>query len=325
MTPEPIETSDKFPSTEEWMRLLEAAPPSDEDVKTERELLRRYALEGEFAFTRRTGSEGTMRAGTALIYMRSMIGVSVRHAWREVTPSTEDALQAWLQYSINDYVSLKLDIWLRYKILDDVENGKRRQYGVKSQVRDDLYTMCNLMRCGWMVEAKDIFSSVIDLTPLGVYTDNKKGALRRQTDHMIVDIASNYWQLDAPSSIFSSAEDDEIIKYAREYYLSDDPHVISNVLVLLLDRHTHQVKPAFRKPNNDFDNLWSVHDPYEVVFIMRIRELYGLENPKIEHVFMKPIVGELLEGPRPSLPEPEGPVVERIISDMGIDDPLLVA
>ena len=58
---------------------------------------------------------------------------------------------------------------------------------------------------------------------------------------------------------------------------------------------------------------------------MRIRELYGLENLKIEHVLMKPIVGELLEGPRPLLPEPEGSVVERIISELGIDDPLLVA
>jgi hypothetical protein len=68
-------------------------------------------------------------------------------------------------------------------------------------------------------------------------------------------------------------------------------------LVSACDRHTHETRPDTEKTFFDFDDEILIRTPIEILLVLRLRALSGLENPTLQH--------PLMEAPFDTLPHAE--------------------
>lgn len=74
---------------------------------------------------------------------------------------------------------------------------------------------------------------------------------------------------------------------------SADPAALRPLLLAACDRHTHQCKSTATNEEYDipFAGFW--YDPFEILAVLRLRSLQGLDNPVLDHPLLRTPLGTL--------------------------------
>ena len=92
------------------------------------------------------------------------------------------------------------------------------------------------------------------------------------------------WRADVNYSWPPYAYDERIYEGILERWREPDPEVLIPWLIAACDRHTHEAQPDTATSFHDFSSMLCV--PLEILFLFRLRELMGLENPALHHPLM---------------------------------------
>ena len=85
-----------------------------------------------------------------------------------------------------------------------------------------------------------------------------------------------------------------------ERWRVQDPAVLVPWLLAACDRHTHEARRDTEEAAHDFSDYRLMRTPIEILMVLRLRELLGLQNPVLEHPLMSAPF-DRLPLPRPSL------------------------
>ncbi len=153
---------------------------------------------------------------------------------------------------------------------------------------------------------------VLGLTDEGVYQGYLVHAALNKSYHLQLSYEENHrvghafllrlfsnWRSDVshdwPRYGYSEPVYEAILSLWRE----SDPDILRPWLLAACDRHTHQSKPDTETIFFDFSSL--PRTPLEILFLFRLREILGLENPHLEH--------PLMEAPFDRLPASQSPYI----------------
>ncbi|CAB3762852.1 hypothetical protein LMG29660_04591 [Burkholderia puraquae] len=107
------------------------------------------------------------------------------------------------------------------------------------------------------------------------------------------------WRGDVSHTWPPFANDEPIYEGILERWRNPDPDVLTPWLLAACDRHTHESKRD--SENTQYDCSEFPRTPVEILFLFRLRELIGLQNPVLNH--------PLMDAPFDRLPEPQAPYV----------------
>lgn len=108
------------------------------------------------------------------------------------------------------------------------------------------------------------------------------------------------WRGDASHNWPSYAYDEPIYEGIVAKWRDPDPEALAPWLLAACDRHTHQAQLE-RSETKFYDCSRFPCDPVEILFVLKLRELEGLQNPVLDHPLMAP--------PFDKLPVPQSPFV----------------
>lgn len=101
------------------------------------------------------------------------------------------------------------------------------------------------------------------------------------------------WQGNPNHKYPPAAYDDPLLTALLEQWRTPDPASIAPLLLAACDRHTHHAKHTSEKSDPDFpDRAWW-YDPFEIVSVLYLRKLEGLDNPALEHPLLTTPIGML--------------------------------
>ena len=89
--------------------------------------------------------------------------------------------------------------------------------------------------------------------------------------------------------------DEPIFTALLEHWRTPDGEALKSLLVAACDRHTHESRSGTQTKNYDIQSAGYYYNPFEVLVVMRLRQLAGLENPIVKHVLMGTPLGKLPE------------------------------
>ena len=314
---------DKFPTESKWLKESREYVGHTEFYKNHEEMLKRYAVYGSFPYKTPSGGQLTFNHWTASNRLRTVSMYREMQVFETVFTDEDHAKRVWLEAASLEYVIAKLDYYGISVFLKEVEDGTRKGFYSRTNLRYGMTTIGNMLRCGWLEEAKDLLEHIHYLIPQNAFTDAGETIAIKETEKLILELASETLGIEAKTIVRDPIMNDPEIENARAHWLSDDIEIVEQIFTGLLHRHTHLSHPSKKGVEQDFDYYFLRYNPYEVVSLMRLRQIHGKPNPVIDHRLMRPITGELLEGTRPALAEFEREVVARIIEDAQINEPLL--
>lgn len=82
------------------------------------------------------------------------------------------------------------------------------------------------------------------------------------------------------------AYDEPIYEALLTRWRAPNPEDLVPCLLAACDRHTHQVRRDTQKDFYDFQNVGLTRTPIEILFLFRLREWEGLQNPLLDHPLM---------------------------------------
>jgi hypothetical protein len=127
------------------------------------------------------------------------------------------------------------------------------------------------------------------------------------------------WQGKPEHKYPPAAYDDPLLAALLEQWRTPDPAQIAPVLLAACDRHTHHAKAVSDKTDPDFpDQAWW-YDPFEILGVLYLRKLEGLENPVLEHPLLATPIGTL----PPLAPKYSDELLEAVINQAGKERPEL--
>jgi len=112
------------------------------------------------------------------------------------------------------------------------------------------------------------------------------------------------------------AYDEPIYETLLKYWRTPNPNDLVPCLLAACDRHTHQTQKDSSKKFFDFQNVGLTRTPIEILFLFRLREWVGLQNPTLDHPLMAAPFDQLpLEQPVPLLDDLMQAVLKRARED----------
>lgn len=108
---------------------------------------------------------------------------------------------------------------------------------------------------------------------------------------LFADWRSDGLSRDWPSWAFDVSAYNEILNRWRD----PNPGVLAPWLLAACDRHTHEGRYDSSKTSYDFGDYRITRTPIEILFVLRLRELIGLSNPRLNHPLMSAPFDELPE------------------------------
>ena len=84
--------------------------------------------------------------------------------------------------------------------------------------------------------------------------------------------------------------DEPIFNALIDHWRIPDPNALQTLLLAACDRHTHESKPGTSASSDDFSNTAFWYDPFEVLAVMKLRQLHGLPNPLVDHLLMNTLM-----------------------------------
>lgn len=157
-------------------------------------------------------------------------------------------------------------------------------------------TVGNCLGLGWTEFAVNLVESTNAALPTGTFVDAGRWGARR-TQHFMLRLVGD-WQGWPPRQATKSKDDaiafdEPLFNALVENWRTTDMAKIEFLLLAACDRHTQQSRTDSSSKFYDMRNLENYFDPFEVLGVMRLRELDGLANPKVDHPLLATPLGRL--------------------------------
>jgi hypothetical protein len=188
-----------------------------------------------------------------------------------------------------------LDFWRRSVAYDYAWLRMARHSG------DLTYWLINIVNIaafclvlGWTERTMTVFHQYVeDLHSTGFadYDTAKKPYHQRRTQFFLLRLIAD-WQGIAAPPMPPQADDEPLFTALLNHWRSPDPNAITPLLLAACDRHTHLVMMS--KDSPDFDMCGDhTYIPFEILAVLRLRQILGLTNPQLDHPLMATPLGSL--------------------------------
>jgi hypothetical protein len=274
--------------------------------------LQRYAAEGE-GFAYGTFSDGKpieFRFSSAFLELVGVYWVTRWHAVQAALGGAADWHAQWQRSAAYGYWAYRMDL----------EKGRDR---TPRSLKNMVSSLADCLVLGWQEWAVDLARRVLDgLDRKGVFfngqtqmfSDYQERAHPR-TQVFVLRLIADWqgWpQRDWPKWAF----DEPIFNALVEHWRTPDANALQPLLIAACDRHTHESRSGgSAKYDIESDGFW--YDPFEVLAVMKLRQLLGLENPVVDHLLMNTPLGKL---PEPVAPYSDA-LLEGVIARVRLTNP----
>lgn len=299
----------QFPSVKSYLKNYEFGLDNWEVKDLPR--LKQYVKLGSFVFNHTPDFEHQYdfySAGEDL----SRVAIALRwFAIKDSLSGVEDWEKKWDQSAAYAYWAERLRCRTQIRIFEDFNSGKRPQYISMAMFISTGFVIGNCLAAGWTDRAVDLTKRAIAVLEIDGFNDGGDWHHRR-TQHFIIRLVAD-WQgwpsLAAPSCAF----DEPLFNTLIEEWRTSDQKLLTELLLAACDRHTHQARPDSKKGNFDLPRADNTYVPFEILSILRLRELEGLKNPDpaaLNHPLMNTPLGRL----RPNVPVYTDELLEGVIA-----------
>lgn len=241
--------------------------------------LRKYADDGGFQYPAPDGTGMWIYSLANAEGDLNRVGVALRwQAVQSALKAESGFAELWAQSAAYGYWAQRAEHRFDKFMHEDFMAGGRPQYRSTMRFRSATSILATVFLFGW----HDLAKALNQLIPSGLarrgYFDIGESshpraqffALRLVSEHFGVRL-----DFDAPY-----LHDEPIYEFLLQHWRSENPDHLTDVLLAALDRHTHQCVLAKRNGTSfDFEYKEDWYFPYEVLVLLRLRELVGLANP----------------------------------------------
>lgn len=178
------------------------------------------------------------------------------------------------------------------------------QEGAVRTFRNIAYNIANCLVLGWQDWAIDLARRVHRGLDQESFFFDDDDQIHPRTQAFVLRLIADWqgWpQRDWRQWVF----DEPIFNALIEHWRTPDPNALRPLLIAACDRHTHESKPGGSASGDDISNAAFWYDPFEVLAVMRLRQLQGLPNPVVDHLLMNTVLGKL--------PEPVAPYNDTLL------------
>lgn len=251
----------------------------EEEYQRKLDNLQRYASEGEgFVYGRggMTGSPLIFNFSSAYV---ALVGVYWVTRWFAIQAALSGAADWYLQWQR----SVAYGYWA-YR-MTQLERGP-------TSLKKTVSIAANCLVLGWEDWAIDLAGWV----NRGI--ENKKRfweydkAIHPRTQIFILRLIAD-WQQWPTRDWEKWVFDEPIFNALLEHWRTPDANALRPLLIAACDRHTHESRFDISTKHYDIntDAFW--YDPFEVLAVLKLRELRGLANPALDHTLMNTPLGKL--------------------------------
>lgn len=194
-----------------------------------------------------------------------------------------------------------LDFWRRSVAYQYASCRMARHSGrVSYWVLDLVNTMAFCLWLGWTEQALALFHQYAErLVTKGFddYDKSKRPFFQRRTQYFLLRLLADWQGIMAPP-MPPQADDEPIFTVLLAHWRAPDPEAIVPALLAACDRHTHYA--LIKKDSADFHSSGDLtYLPFEILAVLRLREMLGLPHTVLDHPLMNTPLGAL-----PPLSEP---------------------
>lgn len=286
----------QFPKVKSYLKSYFLGPSTFETEDTPR--LVRYANEGSFTF--RYAPELSENLYTSTTASSDLVGVSVAKRWQSIHTAlggNDDWMQSWAESISYAFWASRINCRFHRHALEQFERGERRQK-LRMMFLDEMgANIANCIVLGWTDWAINMTQRVHWALDHDLFNDGGDSAHRR-TQHFILRLIGR-WQDWPERNGPSCAFDEPLFNALLDHWATPNADDLAPLLLAACDRHTHQARPDSNKAYFDMRHSGMDYDPFEVLAVMKLRELHGLPNPVLDHVLMNTPLGRL---PAPTAP-----------------------
>lgn len=288
----------RFPKAKSYQKSYILGPTDWEATDLSR--LQRYVVETAFKYRHTPDDEFIYGFGSAQADLSRLGIVKTWFAIQAALSNQSNWFDIWRQAISYRHWALRMTFRMSEDAHRDVLAGKRRQVHPSLFLQEIGFVVGQCIALGWFDWAEKLSS----LTRAAMDRDNKELNLlfndagdrfgRRRTQHFVLRLVAD-WKGWAPPVRPLCAFDTPIFNALVESWKTPFMEEISHLLLAACDRHTHQSRgDSFSRgafydlPNHDF---W--YAPFEILSVLRLRELLNLQNPNLEHPLLATPLGLL--------------------------------
>lgn len=202
-----------------------------------------------------------------------------------------------------DYWSLKMELIHHEMVLKMFNSGECKQKLV-SHLRYSGVSLGICIALGWLDYARELRDRISYSLEHDMVNDGYDSFGRRRTQHFLIRLLNSH---DNVVDIHSKkgircAYDVPLFNDVISRWQSDSSEQLSDSLIALCDRHTHQCRQdSFNNSRYyDFENIsLEYYLPIEILAIYKLRAERGLSNPELDHPIMRTPLAELCSNSEP--------------------------
>jgi hypothetical protein len=190
--------------------------------------------------------------------------------------------------------------WAAWRISDARAKQELGKPYFGSSFKDAAPVIANCLVLGWTERATEFARRVRNALAQGMFDDGSCNETFNRTQHFVIRLVSDWqgWAEVVPPEPLPCAYDEQIFNDLLAHWRTQDVNVIRILLQRALQRHVEQTR--WNKDGVYFDcNVFSaIYNPYEVLAVLRLRQLQGLPNPDLsEHPLMDTLLSRELLAP----------------------------
>jgi hypothetical protein len=148
-------------------------------------------------------------------------------------------------------------------------------------------TVGNCLVLGW----HDWALSLAKRAKESIGRDFHSGVEDKKRTHFFLLRLIDDWQGAPEHEYPPAAYDDPLLTALLEQWRTPDPASIAPLLLAACDRHTHHAKLTSEKSDPDFTWRTWWYDPFEILSVLYLRKLQGLDNPVLDHPLLATPIG----------------------------------
>jgi hypothetical protein len=253
-----------------------------DDPEYERKLanLQRYAAEGAgFVYSEYGGIKLEFDLPAAFLEMIGVYWVARWQAVQGALGGAPDWPAPWQRSAAYGYWAQRMDL--------EKQRGPRF-------LKNMVGILADCLVLGWQDWAIDLAQRIYrGLDHEDIFVDAHERAHPRTQIFVLRLIAD--WQGWPQRDWQKWALDEPIFNALIQHWRTPDANALKPLLIAACDRHTHESRSnsGSTEYDIDVDGFW--YDPFEVLTVMKLRQLQGLENPVIDHMLMDTPLGKLPE------------------------------
>jgi hypothetical protein len=173
--------------------------------------------------------------------------------------------------------------------------------GLQYWILEVANTAACCLALGWTDRAVMLFRQLAEGIARGQFGDydakKTKPFFQRRTQFFLLRMVAE-WQGIALPTLPPQADDELLFCALLSHWRTPDVEILAPLLLTACDRHTHLA--LIRKDSPDFDTSGELtYVPFEILAVLRVREILGLSNPALDHPLMATAFGVLPEPGEP--------------------------